>query len=166
MNLERINRWTQTEAHVELLRCCGSRRWAEAMTALRPFATSAAVFDAAERVWSALDRSDWLEAFAAHPQIGDLGALRARFAATAAWSAEEQAGASGAPEEVLQRLAEGNHAYHERFGHIFIVCATGKSAAEMLHLLEARLGNAVGDEITIAAAEQLKIMRLRLERIG
>jgi 2-oxo-4-hydroxy-4-carboxy-5-ureidoimidazoline decarboxylase len=166
MNLVRINGWSGEEARVELLRCCGSRRWAAAMAVLRPFAMVAAVFEAAERVWWKLERSDWLEAFAAHPRIGDLDALRARLAATAAWSLSEQAGVSGAPEDVLQRLADRNRAYEERFGYIFIVCATGRSAAEMLALLEGRLGNAPGDEIQIAAAEQAKITRLRLERIA
>jgi 2-oxo-4-hydroxy-4-carboxy-5-ureidoimidazoline decarboxylase len=166
MNLERINGWSAAEARVELLRCCGSRRWAETMTALRPFATETAVFDAAELAWWALERSDWLEAFAAHPRIGDIDALRARFGAAAAWPAHEQAGVSGAPEDVLRRLAEGNRAYEERFGFIFIVCAAGKSAAEMLALLEARLRNAPDDEIKIAAAEHAKITRLRLERIA
>jgi 2-oxo-4-hydroxy-4-carboxy-5-ureidoimidazoline decarboxylase len=165
MNLVRINDWSVAEARVELLRCCGSRRWAEAMTAQRPFVTEAALHEAAERLWWALERSDWLEAFAAHPRIGDIEALRARFAATAAWSACEQAGVAAAPEDVLQRLAEGNRIYEERFSYIFIVCATGKSAAEMLGLLEARLGNAPDDEIKIAAAEQSKITWLRLERI-
>jgi 2-oxo-4-hydroxy-4-carboxy-5-ureidoimidazoline decarboxylase len=166
MNLARINGWSGEEARVELLRCCASRRWAEAMEVLRPFAIEAAVIDAAGRVWWELERSDWLEAFAAHPRIGDLDALRARFAATAAWSMSEQAGMCGAPEDVLRRLADGNRAYEERFGYIFIVCATGKSATKMLALLEGRLGNAPGDEIQIAAAEQAKITRLRLERIA
>jgi 2-oxo-4-hydroxy-4-carboxy-5-ureidoimidazoline decarboxylase len=166
MNVLRLNGWSAEEAHVELLRCCGSRRWAGAMTALRPFASEAAVIDASERVWWQLERSDWLEAFAAHPRIGDLDALRARFAATAAWSAQEQAGVAGAPEAVLLRLAEGNRAYQERFGYLFIVCATGKSAAEMLALLEARLASPPEDEFRTAAAEQAKITRLRLERIG
>jgi 2-oxo-4-hydroxy-4-carboxy-5-ureidoimidazoline decarboxylase len=166
MNLARLNGWSVEEARVELLRCCGSRRWAEAMMGHRPFATEAAVFATAERVWWELERSDWLEAFAAHPRIGDLEALRARFAAAAAWSAQEQAGVARAPEDVLQRLAAGNQAYEERFGYIFIVCATGKSAVEMLRLLERRLENAPDDEIRIAAAEQAKITRLRLERIA
>src|SRR5262249_5856749 len=120
MNLARINGWSGEEARVELLRCCASRRWAEAMEVLRPFAIEAAVIDAAGRVWWELERSDWLEAFAAHPRIGDLDALRARFAATAAWSISEQAGVCGAPEDVLRRLADGNRAYEERFGYIFI----------------------------------------------
>jgi 2-oxo-4-hydroxy-4-carboxy-5-ureidoimidazoline decarboxylase len=165
MNLARINGWSVEEARVELLRSCGSRRWAEAMTGHRPFATEAAVLDAAEQVWWELERADWLEAFAAHPRIGDLDALRARFGATAASSEQEQAGVAGAPEDVFRGLAEGNRAYAVRFGFIFIVCATGKTAAEMLRLLERRLGNAPDDEIKIAAAEQAKITRLRLERI-
>jgi 2-oxo-4-hydroxy-4-carboxy-5-ureidoimidazoline decarboxylase len=165
MNLETINSWEVPAALAEFGRCCGSRRWAEAMTAVRPFASEAAVIAAAERVWWGLERADWLEAFAAHPRIGNLDALRARFATTAAWAGREQAGVVGAPEELLRRLAAGNDAYLERFGYIFIICATGKSAAAMLEQLETRLCHAPDDEIAIAAAEQAKITRLRLERM-
>jgi 2-oxo-4-hydroxy-4-carboxy-5-ureidoimidazoline decarboxylase len=166
VKLDRINGWSNDEAQREFRRCCGSRRWAEAITALRPFASEAAVFESAERLWWALEHPDWLEAFAAHPRIGDMDALRARFTATAAWSMHEQAGVAGAPEDVLRRLAEGNQAYEARFGYIFIVCATGKSAAEMLALLVERLDNRPEDELRIAAAEQARITRLRLERIA
>ena len=109
------------------------------MARLRPFDSEAALFEAAERVWWGLAPADWLEAFAAHPKIGDRDAMRAKFAATAAWSAREQAGVDGAPEDVLQALAEANVRYDERFGYIFIVCATGKTAEEMLALLRERL---------------------------
>jgi 2-oxo-4-hydroxy-4-carboxy-5-ureidoimidazoline decarboxylase len=167
MNLARINAWSEAESRVELGRCCGSVRWADAMTALRPFASEAALFEAAETVWWALSRADWLEAFAAHPKIGDPDALRARFAATSAsaWSASEQAGVAGAPEDVLRRLAEGNHQYEQRFGYLFIVCASGKTARELLEQLEQRLANGPDAELVLAAAEQARITRLRLERI-
>jgi 2-oxo-4-hydroxy-4-carboxy-5-ureidoimidazoline decarboxylase len=164
MNLARINARPEDEARAEFLRCCGSQHWAEAMAALRPFASETALFSAAERIWWELPHADWREAFAAHPQIGDVDQLRARFAATAAWSAHEQAGVAAASEETLRRLAAGNRAYEERFGYIFIVCATGKSAAEMLALLEQRLLNSPEREWIIAADEQSRITRLRLER--
>jgi len=166
MNLEQINAWTEDEASESFGRCCGSTRWCRQMARLRPFDSEAAIFEAAERIWWGLARVDWLEAFAAHPKIGDLDALRTRFATTAAWSAREQRGAEGAPEEVLRELAEGNVWYEERFGHIFIVFATGKTAEEMLALLRLRLANDAEDELSIAAAEQAKITRLRLERIA
>ena len=166
MNLAAINAWTDDEAIAAFRRCCGSTRWAERMAALRPFDSEAAVFEAAERTWWGLDPADWLEAFAAHPRIGDLDALRAKFAATAAWSAVEQAGVDGASEDVLQALADDNARYHERFGYIFIVCATGKTAEEMLALLRERLANDADIEIRVAAAEQAKITRIRLEKIA
>jgi 2-oxo-4-hydroxy-4-carboxy-5-ureidoimidazoline decarboxylase len=160
-----VNAATDAKARAGLLRCCGSRRWAEAMLARRPFASAADLFAAADEIWDGLDRADWLEAFAAHPPIGDLDSLRQKFAATAAWSAGEQAGVAGAADDVLYELAEGNCRYEERFGHIFIVCATGKTALEMLHTLRERLQNTPDEELAIAAAEQAKITRLRLEKL-
>jgi 2-oxo-4-hydroxy-4-carboxy-5-ureidoimidazoline decarboxylase len=164
-DIAEINTWNEAEARTALLRCCGSTRWAARMCTLRPFADRSALFTAAEAVWRGLSREDWLEAFAAHPRIGDLDSLRHKFAATAEWASGEQAGARGASEEVLHALAEGNRAYETRFGHIFIVCATGKSAAEMLALLRERLNNTPEEELRVAAAEQEKITRIRLEKL-
>ena len=166
MDLAAINDWADDEAIASFLRCCGSSRWAERMARLRPFESEDALFDDAERTWWDLDRTDWLEAFAAHPRIGDRGALRARFAPAAALSAREQSGVDGASNEVLQSLADDNARYSERFGYIFIVCATGKSAEEMLTLLRERLPNDPGHEIRVAAAEQAKITRIRLEKLA
>jgi 2-oxo-4-hydroxy-4-carboxy-5-ureidoimidazoline decarboxylase len=160
-----LNALTPAEARAALLRCCGSRRWADAMTARRPFASADGLFAAADEVWSGLGRDDWLEAFAAHPRIGDVEALRKKFASTAAWCAGEQSGVAGAAEEVLRALAEGNRRYEDRFGYIFIVCATGKTADEMLRLLCERLPNDPVWEWKVAAAEQAKITRLRLEKL-
>ncbi len=165
MNLAAINAWPEDHAIAAFRRCCGSTRWSEQMARSRPFPSEEALFDAAECTWWGLDPADWLEAFAAHPPIGDREALRAKFAATAAWSAREQSGVVGASEDVLQALAEDNTRYHDRFGYIFIVCATGKTAEEMLALLRERLSNDPGLEITIAAAEQAKITRIRLEKL-
>jgi len=116
-------------------------------------------------VWGGLGREDWLEAFAHHPEIGDVDRLRERFGAGAAFSEGEQAGVEGAGEEVLRRLAAGNRAYREKFGHVFLVCATGKTAAQMLELLEARLPAEPAAELEVAAGEQAKITRLRLEKL-
>jgi allantoinase len=166
MNLTTIDGWTDDEAIAGFRRCCGSTRWSERMARYRPFDSEDALFDVAERTWWALDPADWLEAFAAHPRIGDREALRAKFAATATWSAREQAGVDGASEDVLQALADDNARYQERFGYIFIVCATGKTADEMLALLRERLSNDADREVRIAAAEQAKITRIRLEEMA
>jgi 2-oxo-4-hydroxy-4-carboxy-5-ureidoimidazoline decarboxylase len=163
--LTRLNERPAVEARAELLRCCGSSRWAQAMTARRPFGDPRALFAAAEEVWWGLEPSDWREAFAAHPRIGDREALRARFAGAGPWAAAEQAGVESASGAMLQELAEANRAYEERFGYIFIVCATGKTAPEMLARLRERLPHDPQGEIRIAAGEQAKITRIRLEKL-
>ena len=166
MNLELINRLTADEARDSFMRCCGSRRWSDEMVRARPFESRAALLETAARKWWELSNDDWLEAFAAHPRIGDIDTLRAKFASTAAWASHEQAGAVGAPEAVLKDLAIGNRQYETRFGYLFIVCATGKTAEEMLELLRQRLLNEAETEIKLAAAEQMKITMIRLERIA
>ena len=165
INLEALNGSTVDEARSAFLRCGGSRRWAEAMTARRPFHSEEDLFAAAADAEAQLSRADWLEAFAAHPRIGDLDALRKKFASTASWCASEQAGVTTADESVLQALADGNREYEKRFGYLFLVCATGKSAGEMLAILRARLENQQEDEFALAAREQSKITRLRLEKL-
>lgn len=161
-----LNALPAARAVAELLRCCGARRWAEAMAARRPFASLQALQQAASEVWWALERADWLEAFAAHPRIGDLQRLRERFAGRGgSWSEGEQAGVQGAPEALLQELMAGNREYERRFGHIFIVCASGRTAAELLQALRARLANDPETELRLAAAEQDRITRLRLEKL-
>jgi 2-oxo-4-hydroxy-4-carboxy-5-ureidoimidazoline decarboxylase len=166
MNLAQINAWTVDEARLAFLRCCGSSRWAGEMARLRPFDSEAALLAAGERIWQSLDRADRLEAFAAHPKIGDLSALKAKFATTAEWASAEQSAVAEANEQVLRELAEYNAVYEERFGTIFIVCATGKSAREMLDLLRGRLSHTPSEEIEIAAAEQWKITQIRLEKLA
>jgi 2-oxo-4-hydroxy-4-carboxy-5-ureidoimidazoline decarboxylase len=166
MNLEQINSWTVDEALSSFRRCCGSVRWSEQMAQLRPFCSETSLFEAAESVWRSLAPADWLEAFTAHPKIGDRDALRAKFATTAAWATREQAGIDSASEDLLEELAEANTRYEERFGYIFIVCATGKTAEEMLSLLFDRLPNDPEIELRIAAAEQAKITRIRLEKLA
>jgi 2-oxo-4-hydroxy-4-carboxy-5-ureidoimidazoline decarboxylase len=165
VNLEQINSWTKPEAQAAFLRCCGASRWAERMAACRPFACEQDLFDAAERIWQELDRNDWLQAFAAHPKIGDQDAVRLKIANSGGWSAAEQAGMTGAADTVLLALAQGNRAYETKFGYIFIVCATGKSAREMLALVQQRLKNDPEKELLIAAGEQSKITRLRLQKL-
>ena len=115
------------------------------------------VFAAAGRIWWSLERADWLEAFGAHPKIGENSDSK--------WSQQEQAGASGASNGILTELRNANLAYAQKFGYIFIVCATGKTAEEMLALLKHRMGNDPESELRIAAAEQLRIANLRLEKL-
>jgi 2-oxo-4-hydroxy-4-carboxy-5-ureidoimidazoline decarboxylase len=163
--LSRLDAASAEEARADLLRCCGASRWVEAMLARRPFGGEESLLHAADESFASLDDQDWLEAFGHHPRIGDLDSLRAKFAATQAWAAGEQAGAAAASEAVLQALADGNRDYEMRFHHIFIVCATGKGAEEMLALLRQRLPNPPEVELRIAAAEQAKITRLRLSKL-
>ncbi len=165
MTLTELNALDPETAAGVLQRCCGSPQWVSQMLAARPFANLDHVIERSEEIWWRLSEADWKEAFRCHPQIGDLASLRDKFAATATWAEGEQSGVRSASEEILQKLAEGNRMYAERFGYIFIVCATGKSAEEMLNLLNARLVNPPEIEITLAASEQAKITRLRLEKL-
>lgn len=160
-----LNGLPEDEARDALLRVCGSDWWCEQVTAARPFASEAELLAAAGAAFSHMPREAWLEAFAAHPMIGDVESLRMKFAGNREWSAGEQAGVDGADDRVLERLAAGNHAYRDRFGYIFIVCASGKSAAEMLALLESRLDNDEDTELGIASGEQQKITYLRLAKL-
>ena len=165
VGLDRLNALGESEAVAELLRCCGSRRWAARMAALRPFDSEEDLLGAADATWLGLDEADRLEAFEAHPRIGDLEGLRSKFGSTAGWASGEQAGASVADDSTLLALAEGNRDYEARFGHIFIVCATGKTAGEMLDSLKGRLGNDLEAERAVASGEQAKIARIRLRKL-
>jgi allantoicase len=166
VKVEKLNALGEAEARAALLRCCGSGRWVEAMLQSRPFKNWTELLGKAEAVWWHLGDGDWKEAFTHHPRIGaDAALLREKFAAIASWSASEQSGMSEADEAVIQALAAGNRAYEERFGYIFIVCATGLSAREMLYRLEERLPNEPASELRIAAGEQAKITALRLAKL-
>jgi 2-oxo-4-hydroxy-4-carboxy-5-ureidoimidazoline decarboxylase len=165
MRLADLNALDADTAANAFLRCCGSSRWARQMSAARPFADATVMAEAADRIGSGLKAADWLEAFAAHPKIGAGGAGRAGGAGGEDWSEQEQAGVALAADATLKRLADANRDYEARFGYIFIVCATGKTAAEMLALLEHRLRHDAGDELAIAAEEQRKITRIRLTKL-
>lgn len=162
---QRLDLAAPDEARDLLRSCCGASAWIERMVARRPFGSHDALMAAAREEWFGLQRSDWLEAFGHHPKIGDRDSLRQRFARTAHLSEREQAGVDGASQDVLEALAAGNREYERRFGYIFIVCASGKSADGMLQLLRDRLPNSPEVEIIIAAAEQAKITELRLEKV-
>ncbi len=163
--LERINQAERDEVEWMFRDCCGSTKWARLMSAYRPFESETELINAAAAIWRDLATDDRLEAFLAHPMIGESKAAPAQQARSAEWSAGEQAGMNAASELSKQELAVANSAYHEKFGFIFIVCATGKSAAEMLELCRARLGNDRETEIEIAAEEQQKITEIRLRKL-
>ena len=163
--LEQINQANPSEADSMFAACCGSATWASMMTMVRPFASEDELMKIAAAVWNDMQIEDWLEAFAAHPMIGEEKAAPTQRARAAEWSAGEQSGMNSADELLKQDIATANHAYFERFGFIFIVCATGNSAEEMLELCQARLGNDRETEIGIAAAEQEKITEIRLKKL-
>jgi 2-oxo-4-hydroxy-4-carboxy-5-ureidoimidazoline decarboxylase len=165
MNLNHINKLNADEALEAFLKCCGSVIWARSMVAARPFSNDSDLLRAAETAFTSMEKSDWLDAFAAHPKIGDLNSLRQKYGNTKDWAQNEQSGVAGTSSEVLENLAAGNSAYEERFGYIFIVCATGRSAAEMLEILNSRVDNDADIEFKVAAEEQKKITRIRLEKI-
>ena len=157
--LDRFNRLPEEAAAGALLAVGHSGRWAERVAAGRPYADLEDLQAAADQVWMALDPADWLEAFKAHPRIGESGGR------SADWSRQEQAGVGGTGAEVRERLAAGNAEYERRFGHVFLISAAGRDAAEILDALQARLGNDPGTELRVAAGEHRRITRLRLEKL-
>lgn len=157
MTLQEFNQSTEQVAHAALVQCCGSKRWSGQMLARRPFQDRETLLSTAESVWWTLSPDDWLEAFSAHPRIGQKKLSN--------WSSQEQAGVNSASAQLLERLAAGNREYERRFGWIFLICASCKSATEMLDALQDRLGNEPGNELRVAAAEQAKIAQLRLNKL-
>jgi OHCU decarboxylase len=163
--LARFNSLLSGEAERELLQCCGSKEWARIMIAARPFASFDELSAKAEQVWWSLASSDWLEAFHSHPKIGEKKAAAATSDQAKRWSEAEQAEVNTAAQETLTELANLNRQYEEKFGYIFIVCATGKSSEEMLAILRTRLENPADQELRNAAAEQARITQLRLKKL-
>lgn len=163
--LARLNALPAAEAETSLLHCLGAVRWVRAMAARRPFLSREALFAAADELCAGLARQDWLEAFSRHPKIGEKRAAAETSSTERRWSEQEQSAASRAAAETMAALAEANRAYLARFGYIFIVCATGRSAEEMLALLRQRLQNDPDAELSVAAEEQRRIARLRLEKL-
>lgn len=160
-----LNALPPDEASKELLKCCGSTRWAEAVANGRPYQSLDDLLTTANNAWGALDRADWLEAFRSHPKIGEKKAANAVSTQSQQWSAQEQTGVQQAAQDVIDRLATLNREYEEKFGFIFIICATGKSSDEILAALEQRLPNDAAVELPIAAAEQARITELRLRKL-
>ena len=155
--LASFNRLSRGGAEQRLLACCGSRAWASRVAAGRPYASVAALVETGDTIWGELKPSDWLEAFGAHPRIGERGGH------SPASSNREQKGIMSAREEVLALVAEGNRLYEERFGHVFLISAAGRSAEDVLAALRQRIENDPASELHVAAEEQRKITRLRLK---
>ena len=165
MNLTELNNLPEQQAYKVLESCCVAPRWVERMVAARPVDSIQDIYDTAEQIWQQLEEADFLAAFEGHPQIGDVSTLREKFANTADKAGHEQAGMQVANDQVLEKMMSLNKAYLDKFGFIFIVCATGKSAEQMLALIEQRFDNDKTTELTIAAKEQAKITKIRLEKL-
>ena len=165
MTLTELNNLHPAALKEALGKCCGAGAWVSQLMAVFPVKDAQQLFSEAQRTWYACDEADWREAFTHHPKIGDINSLKEKFASTSQWAEGEQSSVRLTSQQVLEALASGNTQYEQKFGYIFIVCATGKSAEEMLALLQARLHNSPADEIKIAMAEQNKITRLRLEKL-
>lgn len=165
MTLDELNNLSAGDATHVFTQCCAARNWVQQMVTARPFANIEELFNVSDRLWLGLSEADFLEAFEAHPQIGNVDSLRAKYAGTKTLAAGEQSSVAVASEQTLQDLADGNRVYLEKFGFIFIVFATGKSAEQMLSLLRERLPNDRQAEIKNAAEEQRKITVLRLQKL-
>ena len=152
-----LNALSAESAGAELARCCASRAWVEGMVAARPFVSDVTAFETAAQIWRSLAPDDWREAFGAHPRIGER--------TTQKWAQQEQSGTAASSRVTRAELADGNRDYEKRFGHVFLICATGLSAEAMLSELRRRLANEPARELEIAAGEQAKITRLRLEKL-
>lgn len=164
---ETLARWNALSADAaagEILACCGSSDWARGMAARRPFADESALLAASDEVWRGVSEADWLEAFRAHPRIGETKTERPASERSAVWSAQEQSSAAAADVDLKKSLAEGNREYEQRFGRIFIVCATGKTGAEILQILRRRLQNDKATELREAAEQQRQITEIRLRK--
>jgi 2-oxo-4-hydroxy-4-carboxy-5-ureidoimidazoline decarboxylase len=164
MNIKAFNDLEQSEKQALLTQCCGSSAWVDKMMKLTWADRLDDLFANAEKTWFECHEDDWKEAFLHHPKIGDINALRYKFSLDR-FAGSEQSAVDQASEKFLQLLASLNKEYEEKFGYIFIVCATGKSAEEMLDLLTERLQNPAEEEIQIAMKEQNKITKLRLEKL-
>ena len=165
MTLIELNNLDSSKRKEALSKCCGSTVWIEKMSMNFPVHDSEELFEKAEKIWYSCNEKDWKEAIQYHPKIGDINSLKEKFSGTAHWATKEQSGVLEASQTVLESLARANTQYENKFGYIFIVCATGKSAEEMLHMLESRLGNKPEVEIKNSMEEQNKITKIRLQKL-
>jgi 2-oxo-4-hydroxy-4-carboxy-5-ureidoimidazoline decarboxylase len=162
--LARWNTLPREEAERAILPCCGSKTWAASMASKRPIEDETSLLASSDLIWQNLDESEWLEAFRSHPRIGESRAEHNSAPQSWAWSAQEQQKAATADDSVKMALKQGNLEYEQKFGRIFIVCATGKSASEILEILRGRLHNDDATELRRAVEEQRQIMYLRLKK--
>ena len=165
MTIDELNALSDARATDVLTACCGAHRWVAAMVARRPFASVDEAVSAANDLWRETTEADWREAFDHHPRIGEPRTARAEGQRGAAWSASEQSRAAAADDDVKRQLADVNAEYESRFGHIYIVCAAGRPADELLDVARARLHNDPATELRVAAEEQRKITELRLHKL-
>ncbi len=160
MTLQDFNELNAEEASQQLMSCCGSTKWVSLLMKEFPFASEKTMVEKATAAWyDECGEKDWLEAFSHHPEIGDVKSLSEKFAG------KEQAGVAAASKETIEALLKANAEYKNKFGFIFIVCATGRSAAEMLQLLQGRKKNKVEEELSIAMGEQHKITLIRFKKL-
>jgi 2-oxo-4-hydroxy-4-carboxy-5-ureidoimidazoline decarboxylase len=165
LNIQLLNAQSSAQLFIDLEKCCGSSEWIKKVIDARPFIHRENLFQISDDIWAKLNEDDYLEAFTHHPQIGDIESMKKKFTSTANWAENEQKGSNQASIEVLSALKIANQKYLVKFGFIFIVCATGKTAQQMLDLLNQRMPNDRESEIQIAALEQNKITHLRIEKL-
>lgn len=165
MNLTDLNQLSKKDAKLLFMQCCTSVQWVNKMTDARPYADMSSLKNNADDSWKVLQESDFLQAFEGHPKIGDVNSLKEKYSNTKKLASGEQGLVSEATEQVISDLSLGNEKYFNKFGFIFIVCATGKSASEMLFLLQQRLPNSRKIELINASEEQRKIFQIRLDKL-
>lgn len=165
MRIEELNCLSIEKRKEIFSKCCGAERWINVISKKDNFQNSEELLNEAERTWYELDENDWLEAFRHHPKIGDINSLKEKYASTRHLAFDEQSGVQDASDETIRELARMNDEYEKKFGYIFIVCATGKSAEEMLSIIKERIGNEPEKEIKTAMEEQNKITKLRIEKL-
>jgi 2-oxo-4-hydroxy-4-carboxy-5-ureidoimidazoline decarboxylase len=165
MTLHELNNLPKEQLQQALTKCCGSSAWVKKMLPFFPADDMVEILEDAEEQWYTCTEEDWKEAFTHHPKIGDVQSLTKKFASTVLWASGEQSSVNAATKETIEALSKSNHLYEEKFGYIFIVCATGKTAEEMLAILHTRLPNTPEQEILIAADEQNNITKLRIEKL-
>jgi 2-oxo-4-hydroxy-4-carboxy-5-ureidoimidazoline decarboxylase len=167
MRNEVLARWNSLDpatAAREALSCCGSQAWAVALASRRPIGDEASLIETSSSIWLALPEEAWQEAFDSHPRIGQTHAQTHATEESLRWSTQEQRAALSEDGSARLALEEANRRYEQKFGRIFIVCATGKTSAEMLAILEARMKNDAATELREAAEQQRQITELRLHR--
>jgi 5-hydroxyisourate hydrolase/2-oxo-4-hydroxy-4-carboxy-5-ureidoimidazoline decarboxylase len=165
LNIQFLNAQSSAQLFIDLEKCCGSSEWIKKVIAARPYKDIEGLYQTSDNIWASLAEDDYLEAFTHHPQIGDIESMKKKFASTASWAENEQKGSNQASIAVLSALKIANQEYLAKFGFIFIVCATGKTAQQMLDLLNQRMPNKRKTEIQLAALEQNKITHLRIDKL-